>query len=356
MKPQTKSTRTSRARSLCCLVFAFAPALGLSGCLHRAQTDLYIEHMAREKRSLEDLVFEFDAEYRAMENELEDMRRANAALESRLRDAERVRQETRPDSRSLIPDAPARTEPPPLRIAPKEKPSELEVPEVIIPKKPPVVVPEPLPPQSDSPAEAILPSSPTSAKQPLRSSAPAGLPSDVSDASLEQRRIAAPVLGTVQLASATNVPTAPSPSTKSPPTDTLVRQIEFHPNLCRGQNLDGKPGDDGLYLVLVPRNVSQEFVPTSGRLTVVLEESLPDSEPSRIGRFEFTAEELSELLEPIGSGQGFHLKLAWQDQVPEGSAIDAYVRFTDQNGTTMVNHKQLHLRRSGPGQATWTPR
>jgi hypothetical protein len=135
-----------------------------------------------------------------------------------------------------------------------------------------------------------------------------------------------------------------------------VREIEFHPSLCRGHNLDGKPGDDGLYLVLVPRNTEQQFVPNVGALTIVAEETNASGETSRIGRWEFRPDELKDWMEPIGNGQGFHIQLAWDQVVPKGTVIDVYARFMADDGTMMVNRKQIHLRKPTPGQSMWTPR
>jgi hypothetical protein len=354
-----------------CVLASLLGILGHSGCHQRAYTELYVESMARDKRELEDLVYEFDAEYRALENELSDLRRVNAQLEARLQESEKVRQEARMQPRTVAPE-PARTEPariesnntpaqnknPAPRKTPKVNSEELELPEVIIPKTPPPILPGGAPADSGDSSILPAPDAPTSGgvkpprlMEPLRAHAPSGLPSDLSDPSLGKLRISAPSFSPVQLASATSVP----PQEKKP-TDLRARQMEFHPSLCRGNNTDGKPGDDGMYLVLVPRNTQQEFVPAIGNLTIVMEETISDDVPRRIGRWEFTANELQEMLEPIGNGQGYHLPLAWQDQIPESNAVDVYIRFTDTDGTTMVNHKQIHLRKSTPGQSTWTPR
>ena len=52
----------------------------LSGCHRRGYTDLYVESMASEIRDLEDQLYEYDHEYRLLEQELESLRRHNASL------------------------------------------------------------------------------------------------------------------------------------------------------------------------------------------------------------------------------------------------------------------------------------
>jgi hypothetical protein len=91
-------------------------------------------------------------------------------------------------------------------------------------------------------------------------------------------------------------------------------------------------------------------------MTVVIEETLEGEPTQRMGRWEYSAQELSDLLEPIGNAQGYHLRLAWDEHPPKGNALDVYVRFAAEDGTTMVNTKQIHLRRGNVASSAWTPR
>jgi arginyl-tRNA--protein-N-Asp/Glu arginylyltransferase len=121
--------------------------------------------------------------------------------------------------------------------------------------------------------------------------------------------------------------------------------------------LNGKPGDDGLYLVMVPRNSAGQFVPTTGKMTIVVEETLADGTVARIGRYEYTAEELKEHLEPVGSAPGLHIPIRWSERVPSGTSVDVYAKFSMADGTTMVNRRSISLRKiAAGGPSTWTPR
>jgi hypothetical protein len=324
--------------------------LSASGCHQRAYNELYVENMATEIRLLEDRVYEYDAEYRALENELEDLQAINEGLEARLRDAEQEQSNRLRPSKAATPksDAPVTAEPKsttpkpaaPKPAAPKESlklppGNEIQL-EVETPEPPPLKKPS-IPESGDLPP-------------PDRSSsAPRGLPSTVARASYEERRIAAPTVPPDSVSEAVQARGA------SEPQNTRVRQIEFHPGLCRGIKRDGDPSETGIALVLVPRNNQHEFAPVSGKVAVVLEETL-EGEAHRLGKWEFSAEEIAELLEPVGSGQGIHLRLLWQENRPKTQLLDVYVRFTDDQGITMVNHRQIHLRKSTPGQSTWTPK
>lgn len=391
-------------------------AVGLTsllGCRQRAITEMYVEQMAQRNRALEDLVYDFDAENRAMEFEIEDLRRTNAQLQGRLQELQRqsVRVETSPSDRKL-PLGRTESEPKakgpasaPLKLPqsrgtpedasrgnpPTEEPLKLEPPEVVLPKKlpeaevvqpsQPVVPGEPLLPSPEplrkppvspkEPSSELLPeiappSAPSATKESLLKQAPSGLPGSDTDGTGSERKIQLPAIPLPTTNASGKKPTASSPSgvvqtsateIKSKPIDPRVRQIDWHPTMCRAQNTDGKPGDDGLYLVLVPRNSAGEFVPTTGSLTIVVEETLPDNQVVRIGRYEYTPKELNEQLEPIGTAPGLHLPIRWAEQTPSGSSVEVYAKFTLEDGTTMVNRRTIPLRRlANSGPSNWTPR
>ena len=390
-------------------ILATLMLVGSAGCRQRAVTELYVEQMAQRNRALEDLVYDFDAENRAMEFELEDLRRTNAQLQGRLQElqrqssriesspsdrgpltnrTEKVRPETirpetaRPESKSK------NTVPAPLKLPPgrsgEQDSFKLEPPEVILPKKsieaeplldPAPVLPSPEPlrkepsdllpdikpapqklPESILP-EAKLPLQPAGERESLLKTAPLGLPASDADASSTDRKIQLPAgTGTTPESSSGVIQTSAT-QVQSKPLDARVREIDWHPTMCRSQNTDGKPGDDGLYLVMVPRNSAGQFVPTTGKMTIVVEETLADGTVARIGRYEYTAEELKEHLEPVGSAPGLHIPIRWSERVPSGTSVDVYAKFSMADGTTMVNRRSISLRKIvAGGPSTWTPR
>ena len=268
-------------------------------------------------------------------------------------------------NKPMASEIPSLTLPEPAPLLPPDSPS----------APPPSTLPSSIP--SASPTEppalpptvpGLIPSSGGGEDQPrgkssLLKPAPNGLPRDSAQVVDPKRRINAPrleenptVAGTVELASGTRPANKQAMIKPIGPKDRKIREIDWHPSLCRARNTDGKPGDDGLYLVLVPRNTLGEFVPDVGNLTLVAEETLADGTVSRVGRWEYGADELQDLLEPIGSAPGIHLPVDWREHPPTTSQVDLYVKLTLEDGTTMVNRKSLPIKRFANGASTWTPR
>jgi hypothetical protein len=137
--------------------------------------------------------------------------------------------------------------------------------------------------------------------------------------------------------------------------DRRVVGIDFHPTLCRGINLDNQPGDDGLYLVLTPKNQAGQIINDEGKLTIVAEEIIDDT-PVRISAWEIDSDEMKEYLEPIGTSQGYHLRLPWQATAPTGRTVQVFVKCEFEDGRKPVNRKELTLSKSTNRPLTWTPR
>ncbi len=178
-----------------------------------------------------------------------------------------------------------------------------------------------------------------------------------SPGSIIQGRIKVPLRSDVVQASATEVITSAEstiPDQESI-TDRRVVSIDFHPTLCRGINLDNTPGDDGLYLVVTPKNQLGQTINEEGKLTIVAEETI-DDKTVRISAWEIDPDEMKEYLEPIGAAQGYHLRLPWQGDGPTGRTVHVFMKCEFEDGRKPVNRKEVTLSKSNNRPLTWTPR
>ncbi|XZE22437.1 hypothetical protein SH449x_002366 [Pirellulaceae bacterium SH449] len=188
--------------------------------------------------------------------------------------------------------------------------------------------------------------------QPTPNSTPRlpSLPGTFPDAS--QGRIRVPQAGGVITASATEIVQTNRVDSVH---DQRVIAIDFHPTLCRGINLDNQPGDDGLYLVITPRNDAGQIVNNIGKITIVAEETI-DNKTIRLSAWEIDPEEMEEYLEPIGPAQGYHLRLPWQSDSPRGRNIQVFAKCEFEDGRKPVNRREIVLSKSSIRPLTWTPR
>lgn len=431
----------------CCALVTFV------GCQHRAYTDLYTESMAGEVRELEDRIYEYDAAYQRIEQDLAVFQSENSRLHEKLMaiQSETVRpsaggrslfkgfqgSESEPNfpgkswnrdskmdspntipkispSPNAVPNQPSKTKsefskpsaenlPLPDKAKKKSDDPNFSLPDIVMPSRGnptlppstpaspsvPAVTPinkilfepnkvepnkvpfEPIPlknnlvPFPDAGAnnrkpgplngaasktvaisEAIL----SPEKMPVRLSSVQALPIKADQNTIEAGRIDLPS----SIQPATYNSTTHSPY--STPKDDKVIEIGFHPTLCRGQNLDSKEGDDGLYLVLQPRNASGESIDKPATLTVVAMDPNRQEGESKIGRWTFTIEEVEATLEPIGISHGFHIPLKWQESKPLGDSVQIFIRYEIPDGRRLVNERRIQLHIPSAGSANWTPR
>ncbi len=226
-----------------------------------------------------------------------------------------------------------------------------------------VSMPESMVRSAQQPKLMVAPSQ-TSNLEPADSSQPNSAPSllrrafpkikdDNTQGAIQRGMIRLPEGSKVQFASAAE------PVANSKPievVDNKIVEIAFHPTMCRGHNFDDRAGDDGLYLVVTPINATGQVLNQTGTLTVIVEDAAEPKDYGRIASWEFTPEQLAETLEPIGTAQGFHLSLPWQDKIPTSKIVTVFLRYSNANGRTLVNRREVHLRVNSTEQPVWTPR
>ena len=116
-------------------------------------------------------------------------------------------------------------------------------------------------------------------------------------------------------------------------TDTIanqtVAQITLHPSLTGGIG-SGTAGDEGLLVVVEPRDFAGKIVPLAGETSVALIDPAMSGEEARLARWDFSAAQ-SERMVHTGTEPGIHLRLKWRS-LPEHDRLKVFVRYTTRDG------------------------
>ncbi|GIX00174.1 MAG: hypothetical protein KatS3mg111_3506 [Pirellulaceae bacterium] len=337
--------------------------LGYAGCARRAYQDLYIENMAAEIRELEDQLYEYDHEYRVLEQQLAALRAEN----QRLRELANSASSAVP-SRSSRNGVTDNSGSPPAATTTPSEPGRL--PSILHrngqdqqqPQETDEFDLESLEPPKIEPGEPTAGPSDDQAQH-----APTGIPEDVHDPlATESTRIALP--GTLASGRTTLGQLAPlNASPRSSDTadtiadapevvDQRVTELAFHPNLSRAANFDDELDDDGLYLVLQPLNVDGQFVPAAADLAVVILDPAREGNAARLGRWNYSAHEVKQLMRTAGSDAGIHLTLAWTNQSPLADRVIVFARYTFADGRQVIGEKTFFVAGPSGMKTTWVPR
>lgn len=357
------------------LSLAAALLLGMlcaaAGCHRRGYTDLYLESMATEVRELEDQLYEYDHEYKLLEQELEGLRRQNAALKRSSGD---ISSSSR-NGNSQMDSRDSSELPAPKRELEFDLPS--RIPELNLPKT--------LPPQGELPdrssrnLERIEPE-PVEDASPIRQSPTANHSEDFD---VEELTIPSIITGSKsppmlkrhdsdtapesdlemslsQIEMPSHLASTTSGATILPATqvvvDKKVVELAFHPALTRSVNFDDDQQDDGLFLVLQPKNASGQFVNVPAALTVEILDPAREDGESKIGVWRYSPSEVAGKMQPIGSQQGIHLTLPWNGPNPKADRVVVFVTYTFENGRQVIGHREVFVQNPGSLKTVWAPR
>ena len=122
-------------------------------------------------------------------------------------------------------------------------------------------------------------------------------------------------------------PAAPEPIPSTRPADTKITHLHLSPVMTGGADLDGRPGDDGLTVVIEPRNAGDEFVPEAGAVSVVVLDPSKAGEAARVARWNFNAAETRQKLASGSAARGFRLQMPWPATPHASQRLHLFVRY-----------------------------
>lgn len=204
---------------------------------------------------------------------------------------------------------------------------------------------------------------------PRRSTAPAGeSPRPVLDFFQRPKRGEAPKLEppTIELPEPSDTPPAVegAPSETAPPavempgpgdtsklSDQTATQLVINRRMTGGLDRDGQPGDEGLVLMVEPRDASGNIVKTTGTLSVVAMDPTLEGDASRIARWDFGPDEILQHYRSSTRAEGYRFELPWPAGQPEHRDLRLFVRYTSDEGRRMTVDAPVAVRRASDGPA-----
>jgi hypothetical protein len=132
--------------------------------------------------------------------------------------------------------------------------------------------------------------------------------------------------------------------------------IVLNRRLTGGYNADGRPGDDGVTLVIEPRDAGGRFLAAPAEVTVVAIDPALQGPAGRIARWEFAATETAALVRNSANNPGIHLQMLWPNQPPKHNELHLFVRYTTSDGRRL--EADVPIRVDLPGERSagrWMP-
>jgi hypothetical protein len=133
-----------------------------------------------------------------------------------------------------------------------------------------------------------------------------------------------------------------------------LAEVRFNRRLTGGYNADGHPGDEGVLVVLEPRNADGRLVEAFGDVTLFVNDPALPADERTVARWSFTADEIAARFKETPMGTGVHLRLPWPNDPPRHESLELLVRYAPAAGSELVARRTIDVDLQAPLEASWT--
>jgi hypothetical protein len=337
---RTASDGHQRAPRACRALVIAALVLPMLGCRTQPYVNSHIESVNAEYRQLEDYVYALEEENSRLHQELDNLKTAQTSGTASGGAA--------PPGRGGI------FRRPPAGATPRrQSPATEETPEF---KAPVIEVPDAPPPPRSPGSRSTLQRPPLDATE---STAPGDTPPRL-EPSRRQLDIQTPTPAEESLPAPPMPRGIPGPSAPeiipAKPIDKKVTHLFLNPLHTGGADFDGQPGDDGVRILVEPRNASGQCVPEAGALSVVLLDPERQGDAARIARWDFDLSATRQMLASASPDQGLKLELPWPAAAPTVNHLKLFVRYETPDGRRLQTDREVFVTPASQVISRWTPR
>ncbi len=121
-------------------------------------------------------------------------------------------------------------------------------------------------------------------------------------------------------------------------------KLVINKRLTGGLDRDGRNGDEGVLVVVEPRDAAGNLVQTPGTISVVVMDPALEGPEARIARWDFAPDELPSHFHNTVFGQGLQFELLWPGEAPRNRDLQVYVRFTTEDGVKLTTDTKIDVR------------
>jgi hypothetical protein len=137
--------------------------------------------------------------------------------------------------------------------------------------------------------------------------------------------------------------------TDGAPSNQAVQSVTLDAKETRGQNFDGKPGDEGVRVVVLPQNAAKQYVPAMGSLSISLIDPNKSGNAASFVRWDFDENDVKSLVGDDPS-KGLVFDLIWPNNPPDNPLMKLRVRFETKDGRVLTAEQNVRI--SLPGELT----
>jgi hypothetical protein len=133
-----------------------------------------------------------------------------------------------------------------------------------------------------------------------------------------------------------------------------VHRVTLNPSLTGGYNKNHLAGDDGLVVVVEPRDAAGNFVAAAAPVSVVLLDGALTGDASRVARWDWTAAEFAARYRKTPLMEGFSLEMPWSAASPAHGDLQLFVRYNTDDGRKLETDRPVHIALAGRPAERWS--
>ena len=133
-----------------------------------------------------------------------------------------------------------------------------------------------------------------------------------------------------------------------------VASVELDRMLTGGIGSGDRSGDQGLLVVVEPRDAAGRPVDAPGDVNVAVLDPAFQGDAARVARWNFTAAETAALFRRTGAGGAMHLAMAWPENPPKHNKLHLFVRYMTADGRKFETNQPIEIALPGEQPARWT--
>jgi hypothetical protein len=124
-------------------------------------------------------------------------------------------------------------------------------------------------------------------------------------------------------------------------------ELKINKRMTGGLDRDRAGGDEGILVLVEPRDDQGKLTRVPGAVSVVLMDPSQTGEASRVARWDFQAHEFEKHFKKSPFGTGLEYELKWPKEAPTARDLMLFVRYISPEGTKLTSDTPLAIRLAG---------
>jgi hypothetical protein len=136
----------------------------------------------------------------------------------------------------------------------------------------------------------------------------------------------------------------PTPGDQQPAVEGAPTSLSINRRLTGGLDRDNAGGDEGILVMVEPRNDQGQLVKSPGAVSVVVMDPAASGDAARVARWDFQAHEFDDHFKRSTFGTGLQYELSWPGEAPTNRDLVLFVRYIGADGAKVTTEAPLHVR------------